>query len=365
MKSSFVIAGALAVGVVAWIGSGLLSADEGTTPESEGSVEQASVAPETELFKVRVRESLAQDWHQTLSLFGHTEAERRVELKAETAGRVAGLERDKGEWVEQDEILIKLAMDDRRSRLGEAQALLNQRLLEHEAAQELAEKSFRSKTKVAEARASLEAARAAVTTARLDIARTSIKAPFAGIVEERPVELGTYLAIGDPVAVLVDLDPILVIGELPETQAATLSLGTSATASLADGRMVQGALSYLSSTANESTRTFRFEVEVPNPDGQLRAGLTARLSLETGQVRAHRISPALLTLSDAGQLGLRSVHDDGEVQFHPVKIVDDTPEGMWVTGLPDRVRLIIVGQEFVKAGQTVEAVPETGVGDGA
>ncbi|GAB6054375.1 efflux RND transporter periplasmic adaptor subunit [Magnetospira thiophila] len=351
MKQSYVIAAALTLVVAVWIGSGLGASEEEPTPP-----EMAAAPVEASPFKVRVRESQARDWHRKLSLFGHTEAERSVEIRTETDGRVEMVEVDKGASVEAGQVLVRLVADNRKARLAEARALLTQRQLEFEAAQELADKNFRSKTKLAEARAALESARAALDLAQLELERITIAAPFAGIVDSRRAEVGSYLKTGDVVATLVDTDPLRVVGEIPEAQAVDLHLGAPATAQLADGQTVEGVLHYLAVTADTKTRTFRFEVDVPNPDARLRAGLTARLILDTGVVRAHLISPALLTLSDEGQVGLRGVDADGTVVFHPVKIIDDTQDGMWVGGLPERLRLIIVGQEFVKAGQTVEPV---------
>ena len=75
--------------------------------------------------------------------------------------------------------------------------------------------------------------------------------------------------------------------------------------------------------------------------------------LTTGRVRAHRVSPAVLTLSEDGVLGIKIVGPADRIVFHPVDIVADTPDGVWLAGLPERVDVVTVGHEFDRAGQIV------------
>src|SRR3546814_14385271 len=86
--------------------------------------------------------------------------------------------------------------------------------------------------------------------------------------------------------------------------------------------------------------------------------MTAEIALPLSATQAHRVSPAVLTLSDKGEIGVKAVDADNRVVFHPVKIVDTDGEGTWVTGLPEQVTLITVGQEYVGPGDSVRSVPE-------
>ncbi len=85
--------------------------------------------------------------------------------------------------------------------------------------------------------------------------------------------------------------------------------------------------------------------------------MTAELRLPAAERPAHRLSPAALTLSDAGAVGVKTVDADGRVRFREVEILADEPQGVWVAGLPETVTLITVGQEFVTEGQRVRPVP--------
>ena len=198
----------------------------------------------------------------------------------------------------------------------------------------------------------------------IDIERTVIRAPFDGVLETQPVEIGDFASVGHAVAGIVDLDPVLVVGEVTERAVKLLNAGTPALARTLNGLPLNGTVSYISKVASSSTRTFRVEVSVANPDGAIPAGLTAQMSLNLGTAKAHFITPAVLTLSSEGVLGVKVLDQDGIVRFHTGSIVEDTPEGLWVEGLPDRIELITVGQEFVLTGQ--KAIGSLGAeGDGA
>ena len=76
------------------------------------------------------------------------------------------------------------------------------------------------------------------------------------------------------------------------------------------------------------------------------------------EVIAHRVSPAILTLTDDGMIGVKTLGPDNRVRFHPIQIIGDGADGVWLSGLPNRITLITVGQEFVAEGQTVRPIDE-------
>ncbi len=367
MKKSYITAAFIAVAATAWILSGQFN----DGPNGEGAMETASNPDHAALAQVRVRAVTAQDHAIELVLFGRTEAERKVEMKAETSGRVAARLTNKGETVIKGKAMIRLAMDDRQARLRKAEAVLKQHTIAFDAAQQLSKKQFRSKVKLAETEAELESARAGLAAIRLDIERTSIRAPFDGVADRMPVEIGDYVAVGDVVAQVVDLDPIIVVGEVSEVDVASIRLGAQADVRLSAGgrasggqanSRLRGEVRYISRVGAQATRTFRVEIAVANPGGRLTEGLTAEINLPLGRVRAHLTTPAVLTLSDAGVVGVKHLDADNIVRFSPVEIVADTPDGIWLTGLPERATIITVGQEFVLPGQTVIPVTEGGEG---
>jgi multidrug efflux system membrane fusion protein len=171
-------------------------------------------------------------------------------------------------------------------------------------------------------------------------------------VNDRQAELGDFLQVGGTCAVLLTDDPYLVVGEVSDRQVSRIAQGQTATVELMNGEIIEGKVRYVSSAARVETRTFRVEVEVPNPEKNLRDGMTANILIPTDSAKAHFLTPSLLTLKDDGSVGIRVVKDE-TVQFYPVTIAGNNPDGLWVTGLPDNIQLIITGQNFVTEGQKV------------
>lgn len=347
LKPSHRIAAGVAAAAFLWIVSGLIfPGDEKNVPDNA----------KHSLPSVRTVMSVAKNHQNSLILFGRTEPARAVMLKAETSGHISAIVIDKGHAVKAGQVIARIAIDARKARLAEAEALLNQRAIAYKAAQQLSEKQYRSRVKLAEAKAQLETARAALKSIKLDIEHTNIRAPFDAILNDLPVEVGDFVAIGNAVANVVELDPVVIAAEVSERAVGQLRVGAGAMVTPIGGPPVSGQVSYVSMVASEATRTFRIEVRLANPDGIFAAGQTTELKLDLGTEVAHLITPAILTLSDEGTLGVKSVDDGGIVRFHRITIIDDTTEGMWVGGLAERINLITVGQEFVRAGQKVNGV---------
>jgi len=354
MRRSYLIAIAVAGLLALWVGSGVVfSGDETEAPQAADTDGE-----DAEPFAVRVRDIAAETYTRRVDVSGRTEALRAVELKAEVDGRVVETPVEKGDRVDKGALLCRLAADEREADLEEARALVDQRQQEYKAAQKLSEKGHRSSTQLAEAKAQYEAAKATLRQREVALENTTIEAPFAGLVEDRPIDIGDYLQRGESCARLVDEDPFLVIGEVSERQVGALSTGSEARVELTDGRELTGRIRFIAGTASERTRTFRIEVAVDNPQHTLREGLSAEISVPVASQPAHFVPTSVLVLDSHGRMGVRNVDEDGVVRFHPMRILEDTGDGLWVAGLPQRLRIITVGQGFVTAGEEVRAVPE-------
>lgn len=325
-----------------------------------GDSADAAVPAEKKLMTVQVREMEAEVIPREIVLTGKTVPSRRVELKAETAGKVIAAVERRGMPIREGELIAEIEMRDRRERLEQAKAALEQAEFEYEAGRKLAAQDLRSAAQVAEALARLRGAEQHLRATEIDIRDTRLLAPFDGILQERMVEVGDYLIVGDPVALVIDTDPIVVEGEATEFQIEYLEIGEEGHALLSDGHTVDGRLTYVAGESDPMSRTFPVELEVPNPDHSIPAGVTARIAIETERVPAYRISPALISISDDGEFGVKIVDEEDVVQFHKADIVKSEPEWLWLTGLPEKIRLITVGQGFTQAGDRVEVERETG-----
>ncbi|MGE0746631.1 MAG: efflux RND transporter periplasmic adaptor subunit [Rhodospirillales bacterium] len=350
MRSSYIVAAVIAVAAAGWIASGQFG---GTDRPAEASAPSAQAPVAAPLPAVRVRTLTAQTREREIIVNGRSEASRIIEVKSETDGRISELPAVKGSRLDAGAMLARIAVDDRNANLAESRALLRQREIEHQAAVQLAAKGYRPDIKVAESKALLDAARARVMRMEVEIGQTAVKAPFGGILNERHVELGDYLKKGDRIAQLVDLDPALIIGYVSERDIEHVRVGAPGAARLASGAAVEGRIRYKAAAADAATRTFRVELEVANPDLVVKHGQTAELRLPLGPMTAHFVSPAILTLDDAGVIGVKVVDAGDVARFMPVRLLSDQPDGVWLGGLPATVDVIAVGQEFVRDGQRV------------
>lgn len=383
MKPSYLVALALAFGALGWVFTGDLSqakrhyglADD-AKPQSEGSSpgnksktaaspaaggSTGSSASDKALPTVRVRHMVAEDRVREIILTGHTDVVRDADVTAETTGRVVELIAKKGQWLEEGETILRLALEDRQSKLRQAEARVEFERIGFEAAKKLSRKGFQSEVKLAQEKSELETAKADLAAIRLDIARTTIKAPISGYVDTLPLGVGDYLKSGDTVVSMINPDPMRVVVNVSERDVIHLKPGDTAVARTVRARAFEGEIRYIARRAEETTRTFRIDVWVGNPDRELRDGQTMEVILRAGQEKAHRVSPAVLTLSDAGVIGIKYVDQTSRVRFQPVRIIAHTPDGIWLGGLPETVDMITVGQEFVVDGQLVRPVSESAI----
>jgi multidrug efflux system membrane fusion protein len=340
--------------MLAWVYSGQFSeslAEQSAAERIELSAESETVSIPT----VRGMVSKATDHTVELLVRGTTQVNRSVVVRSEISGRVVGLPLPKGSTVDTGDILCNISVDTRDKNLVEARALQRQAALEYKGLRDLSHKGLQSEITLAQAKARLETANAAVSRSMLAMSHTRVKAPFPGIIEEQPVEVGDFLNVGGACATLIETDPILLVGQVAERDIIHVTQGETVFAHLITGETVSGKISYISQLANKSTRSYRIEVEVPNPDLSLRAGITSELKVPLETRLAHRISPAVLVLDDEGEIGVRIVDVNNKVVFHYVDIISEGNDGIWVSGLPEIATVITIGQEEVYEGQLVKA----------
>ena len=342
-----------------WLLSGILSSDDQTPAE------QIAIPERSMIQKVRVRVPEVKRVIQEIVLNGRTEPARAVTLRAEVEGRVVVLTAAHGASVRKGDIILQLDKRDRQSRLAEAHALLNQLKLEYEGTKKLLKNNLQSEIQLAKVGARLATSRALVDRIELEIRNTNVTAPFDGILDRLPVEVGSYLKVGDEVGRLLDQDPVIFVGYVSQQERHRLVLGDTGMAYLVTGTVVEGELRYIASESEPVTRTFRVELQIPNPDRSLVSGITAEIRIPVRFVSAFQLSPALLSLSNDDVLGVKIVNQQDRVEFLPVQVVKSTSEGLWISGLPKEIRVITVGHGFVRAGDKVIPVDERDITDSA
>ena len=348
MKPSYRAATAITVLVGLWLGSGILSG--GAAKHSDDTDTKANQIP-----SVQVQRLAAVPRDASVTVRGRTEALHSVDVKAEVDGVVQALHFEKGDFVKAGQVLCELKTNDRAAKLDQAKAQVAETEQKYNANLALAKQGYLAKTLLAESQTALEAARASERTNEIDLARTQIRAPFRGLVDDRYVNIGDLMHNGDKCAMLIAPQPFLAVGAVSEHDVGSIKIGDPATATLVTGETVQGHVRFVADHADVGTRTFRIEVELPNPDARLRDGVSADIHIPVKNLEATKISSGILVLNDSGVVGVRMV-EKGVVRFKPVQIVSDGPDGMWVTGVPPGAAVITVGQEFVSEGSRVRSV---------
>ena len=254
------------------------------------------VIENTSLSSIEIKKSVASYFQPSIKLKANSISERRVEVRAKTTGEVVQIGARQGDFVEQDALLCSLGI--------------------------------------------------------VELNRTEVKAPFSGYIESI-VKPGNFLDRGQICATIIDLDPIKFVAEVPEIQVSKVNIGQEAIIELITNQRVNGNLTFVSKSASPKTKTFKIESEIVNSNGSIKDGVTATMTIRTDPVLAHRISPSILVLDDLGRIGVKVVNSNNVVEFSEVQIIEDLEEGLWISGLPDSVQIIVQGQGFVEDGQII------------
>ena len=351
VKSSYLAVGLIVALVAAWLVLRPLLAHNTKASDTAAASAEAAASAAPPLVQVALVPETERPYVVTIR--GRTQANRTVVVRSETSGVVAATPVLQGTAVKAGALLCRLAVDARAASLAQAQADQKSKQLQMQASQNLAARGFRSPTQVLSDQASLDSATASVRQAEVALDQVNIRAPFAGVFDHRDAEVGAYLAPGQSCGTMVELNPLLIVGDLAESDVSKVRVGESVSAKLVSGETISGRVRYVAHDADPQTRTYRVEVTAANPAGQIRSGLSADISVDEGQSPAYLVPVAALVLDAGGRQGVRWVGDDGRVGFTPVTVLEETPDGMWVGGLKGPTRVITVGQSYVSEGQAV------------
>ena len=407
MKKSIFIASFILLLVVSWIGSGQftdVNAQDDTSPSTDLSNETVEkVVVEDTGSKVEVKEFNFSQIDQSIELQGQTTNNKKIDVKSETTGNIINIAFKRGDKVSKGEELIKISIENRKellnsakkdldrlnkelelneknkiNRLSQNKELIKLYEIEFASAKQLIDKGLSSKSKLSLASFNLANARsdqedilitfesqqssigAQIANVRsqlknieLDIDKTVINSPFSGIISDKMIEESEYITPGNIMFTIIDLNPIKIQGYLSEFDVNKVSLGTKAIIENTNGLKKNGTISFISPSAETSTRTFEITIEADNADLSFKSGITTKITIAGSELKAHKIPPSILTLQDDGTVGVKAVNDENIVIFYPTTSVKDTIDGIWVSGLPDKVNLIVTGQEYVAVGESV------------
>ena len=357
LRGSHLVSLAILAGIGGWMFTGELIEGGQADPNAE-TIADRQAKLTNNAFRVRIVELQPSERTRTLSIRGRTQAESMVSVRAETGGTVETRAVEKGQMVKPGDLLCVIDKGVRQTQLDQAKAVLRQAQEDYDANKLLVERGFATNTKLRGLKAALDTAVAQLATAEQDMSRTEVRATVSGQVQTPYAEVGDNLRTGDVCVTLMETNPMLFSGQVPEREIGAIKPGMSASVNLISGDTVGGTIRYISPVADANTRTFNIEIEMPNPERKLLDGMTATADIDLDPVEAYQINPSWLTLADDGQIGVRSVSTQNKVQFNPVKIIAMDEKQAWVDGLNPGLRVITLGQNFVAAGEEVEPLTQ-------
>ena len=407
MKKSVIIAFIIFLAVTGWFLSGTISI--GNEHQNDQSYNDSSNDNNNDIsnniLKVESKIVYSEEIEESITLQGQTIHNRTIDIKSETTGNIINKNYKRGKIVTSDEILVEISMEDRQELLNsytqelkrnKKEILINEKKrdnsiykikeqiklyeIEYQSAKQLIDKGLSSKSKlslasfnlanaksnlndielnyqsqVANLETQLANIKSKIKKIKIDIDNTKISSPFSGIINNSYVEIGDYVRPGNVLFSVVDLNPIKIQGYLSESDINRVKVGTKAIVSNSNSITKIGEITFISPTAETSTRTFEITIEANNDDLLFKSGITASISIKGTSIKAHKISPSILTLQDDGSVGVKAIDKKNTVVFYPIKKEIDTIDGMWVSGLPNEVKIIITGQEYVTVGQVIQS----------
>ncbi|MGB7430835.1 MAG: efflux RND transporter periplasmic adaptor subunit [Ahrensia sp.] len=293
---------------------------------------------------------------RSVRISGTTQADKTTAVTARENGVVADIAVKQGDAVKKGDLILTLDPEGREATLASAQQLVEQRRADTEARRALVERGTLPKLQLDQTISALRQAESDLAKIEAEMERLTVFAPFDGIINVLDVEVGSAVQPGATVATLIALDPIIGLGEVNEGDLPIVSVGNAAQLRLVNGAIVDGTIRYISRQADPVTRTYTVEVDVPNPDLSIPSGMTTEVILRGNAVSATPVPRSIITLNDAGELGVRAVDADNKVVFYPIDIVDDGTDALILAGIPEGARIVVLGQNIISEGQTVDPV---------
>ena len=345
-KSSIVVALIILLLTIGWIASGQFNS-KNISKTKNITNEENKILKEEIIINVRTEESNAIEINKIISVQGQTNANKIIDIKSEVSGKIVKVNKSVGKKINKNDLIFKISEYDFVINLEQKKSKYEEAEIEFNAENELFEQGLSSNSKIAASKSKLETAKSEYKSIKNEINKTNIYAPFNGILTSDHLEVGEFVQPGTILGQYIELNPILIVAYLSEKELQHIRIGSNANVKTSLNDDIEGKITYISPTAEKGTRTFKIEMSVSNENLSIKDGLTASINIQGEIVKAHKISPSILTLKDNGEVGIKIVNKNNLVEFFPIEIVSDTNNGMWISGIPNNSNIIIVGQEYV------------------
>ncbi len=305
--------------LVALVGGGLVAFQQ----FKAGIIQHIVTTIRSQVPTVATAKASMQQWQPRLTAVGSARASNGADLAAEIGGVVDQIDFESGQSVVAGTILLRLRPDDDGARLAQLQAsadLANITL--HRDLKQFAVHGVAQATVDSDA-ANLKVAQAQVAAQQAVMAEKVVRAPFAGRLGVRQVDLGQYIAPGTAIVTLEQLDPMFVDFYLPQQALGEVAVGqkVEVTADAYPGKTFAGVVSSLNSKVDPTSRMLQVRASVPNPDGKLLPGMYLAVAVDAGRARPLVTIPlAAVAFNPYGSL-VYVLHDEKDAQGKEQQVV--------------------------------------------
>jgi multidrug efflux system membrane fusion protein len=358
LKPSRIIAVAIVGGAALWIASGVFGSNDAPTGDPEPRA--AAAVP---VQKVAVKAVRPEEHDRTIVVSCVTEADHRAIAAARGDGILVDLLVSQGDTVRAGDTVAKISDEGREAAVKQAEALLAQRKAEYDAIKKLIDQGTSPRNTLPALEAALASADATLAAARAEEDKLEIKSPIDGVVDSMPLQVGQAVRSGTEVAEIIDPDPMLAVGAVSEFRRGSIRIGQDVSVRFVEGEPIDGKIHFVGLSAEAATRTYKVEAQIDNSNAAIADGLTCEMTIVLAPIEAVAVPRSSLVFSDEGILGVMAVDDASKARFVAVDVVEDLQASVWVTGIDDPSNLIVVGQDFVKDGDLVEAIPTAGAAE--
>lgn len=330
--------------IILWMASGVFKSHQ---DESIPASKQA---------KIHIENSTAKLQPLKLKLNGVLKAYKTVVLKPEIDGKITQVSVRNGQFLKRGEIIAYIDVENRKKLLEQANIELENARLTFKSAQQLYDKNLSSENAYSIAKSTLKASEANLERAQKEFEKTRIVAPFDGYIDLINVYEGDFASImqNTEIATFNMLDPILAAVDVPQSKIDMVKQCSRAEVTI-DNQSYIGKINFISQAADPSTRTFRVEVLLDNPESKLKIAQSVNIMFETDHsVSIQYVPKSALLLDKDGRVSLKIVDDKSIVKSIPVEILDENDNTFGVYGLPHQAKIVFSGGAFILDGEKVE-----------
>ena len=346
INKSHAIATFIIFAIIIWIATGFFIKEQ--KQEEKELISQ-------KIFKVRVEIPKKSIQSKKYSFFGDTESSKTIILQAELNGKIKKIVKKEGSRVKKGQLIISLDVRELYNSKKQLEANFEEKKLIYFSTRKLYKQKLASKATYNKDRSTYRKAASELKAIRVKITNTKISAPFAGRVEEIFVENGEAIsAYQTEIAKFINDDMLTVSVFIPEKIIDRISKPQKIKVKFANQIEKNGILKYTANSADKITRTYKAEISVDNKDHSVKDGMSAEVKFFEKEESVYLIEESSLTLNDQGVVGIKYVESDNIVNFLPVENINIIEGKIWLKSLPQNIKVITIGQAFVKTGDKVE-----------